>query len=145
MLRRPCTRLVALLALVALASVGVACSDSSSDSTSGRTSGGGQKVYTQSDDAITVANGHAFVVELPITTGTGYEWTAVTVPDLQQMTTKTVQRENRPGAQATQRITFRAQSTAAGTTTTTLTLNYARSFEPDVPPAKTATYSVTIT
>ena len=126
----------------------VACSDSGpSDSGSGsgsKSSSDTTKVYTEDDTDVTVANGHTFAVELPITTGTGYEWTAVTVPDLQQMETETVQQANRPGAQALQRITFRAQA-ASGTATTTLTLNYARSFEQGVPPAKTATFTVKIT
>jgi len=84
---------------------------------------------------------HAFAVALPVTAGTGYAWTAVTNPKLQQMTTELVAGGSQPGAQGTQQITFRSQ----GTGTTTLVLNYARSFEPDEPPATTAIFDVTIT
>jgi predicted secreted protein len=139
---------VAILAVLAVAAVAAACSDSdSSGSASGSesSSNSGHKVYTQRDTDITVANEHAFVVALPVTSGTGYEWEAVTVPDLQQMTTEQVQGANRPGATATQQITFRAQATGSGTQHTTLTLNYARPWEDGVPPAKTASFDVTIT
>ncbi|MET0628304.1 MAG: protease inhibitor I42 family protein [Acidimicrobiia bacterium] len=141
------------LAAVLVLGVGVltACSDSDSDSGSGSnsdttnaTSDGpsdGVPTYTEDDTDITVALEHAFVIELPSTAGTGYEWTAVTNPKLQQMTTEQVPGGSQPGAQGTQRITFRSQ----GTGSTTLVLNYARSFEQGVPPAKTATFDVTIT
>jgi predicted secreted protein len=46
-----------------------------------------------------------------------------------------------PGSPGTQQLTFRG--TRAGTST--LELAYARSFEPGVPPAKTATFAVTVT
>ena len=145
------SRHLSALALVLVLGVGVlsACgdSDSDSDAKSDTTSAKSDKesdtipTYTEDDTDITVALEHAFVIELPFTAGTGYEWTAVTNPKLQQMTTEQVPGGSQPGAQGTQRITFRSQ----GTGTTTLVLNYARSFEPDEPPAKTATFDVTIT
>jgi predicted secreted protein len=48
---------------------------------------------------------------------------------------------SRPGASGTQELTFRA--TQPGTSK--LELADARSFEPGVPPAKTATFAVTVT
>ena len=155
MLRRRGARLVVPFVLLALIGF-AACSDSdssrsssdsgsSSGSSSGSTSNDAPKVYTQQDTDVTVANGHAFVVALPVTSGTGYEWEAVTVPDLQQMMTEQVDAADRPGATTTQQITFRAQATGTGTQHTTLTLNYVRPWEDGVPPAKTATFSVTIT
>jgi predicted secreted protein len=144
------SRHLGALALVVVLDVGVltACSDSDSESdakseTTSATSGNDSEIptYTEDDTDITVALEHAFVIELPFTAGTGYEWTAVTNPKLQQMTTEQVPGGSQPGAQGTQRITFRSQ----GTGTTTLVLNYARSFEPDEPPAKTAIFDVTIT
>jgi predicted secreted protein len=45
-----------------------------------------------------------------------------------------------PGAGGTQMLTFEA--TAKGSTT--LVLNYARSFEPDQPPAQTEKFPVTV-
>ncbi|HEX5586924.1 MAG TPA: protease inhibitor I42 family protein [Acidimicrobiia bacterium] len=152
-MHRPRTRrLGALFVIVVLGlAVFTACGDADSDSGSG--SGSGSKTdtsssksdtiptYTEDDTDITVALEHAFVIELPVTSGTGYAWTAESNPKLQQMTTEQVAGGSQPGAQATQKITFRSQ----GTGTTTLVLDYARSFEPDQPPAKTASFDVTIT
>ena len=50
----------------------------------------------------------------------------------------------RPAAAASQERGL-ADAEERSTGTTTLVLNYARSFEPDTPPAKTATFNVTIT
>ncbi|MFI5046805.1 MAG: protease inhibitor I42 family protein [Acidimicrobiia bacterium] len=137
--------MLSVLAVLGLGTGLAACSDSgSSTSTAGsgsKTSSGSTHVYTEKNSDVTVTNGHTFTVALPVTTGTGYDWTAVPVPELQQMDTKQVQQANRPGAQATQQITFRAQ----GTGKTTLTLNYARPWETGVPPAQTANFQVTIT
>ena len=147
---RPFAALVAALVLGGLA---VACSSddgssSGSDSSSGTkassvsdTGADDVKVYTEDDTDITVLLEHEFVVELPATPSTGYEWTAVTNPALQQETTEQIQGGSQPGAEGTQRITFRSQEVG----TTSLVLHYARSFEPDQPPAKTQTFQVTVT
>ena len=108
----------------------------------GSSSGGGRgaTVFTEGDTEVTVAKGHTFAVSLPYTAGTGYEWTAESNPKVQQMESKTVT-PSRPGASGSQIITFRAQ----GKGNTALVLNYARRFEQGVPPAKTASFDVTIT
>jgi predicted secreted protein len=148
---RPFAALAAVLVLGGL----VAACGSDDGSSSGSNSGSGSnsasnasnagaadsvKVYTEDDTDITVALEHEFVVELPATPSTGYEWTAVTNPALQQETTEQIQGGAQPGAEGTQRITFRSQEVG----TTSLVLNYARSFEPDQPPAKTQTFQVTV-
>ena len=111
-------------------------------SDSGSEQGSGQKdllIYTEQDSDITVANGHVFAVELPITAGTGYTWVAESNPKLQQMETQQLD-VSRPGASTVQRITFRAQ----GTGTTMLVLNYVRPWENGVAPAETTSFDVTI-
>ncbi|MET0896081.1 MAG: protease inhibitor I42 family protein [Acidimicrobiia bacterium] len=146
MLRR--RSIVATLLTVALMSLALgACADSDSKSASTTSTGASSsnddakpKVYTEDDTKIAVSLEHEFIVELPATPSTGYAWTAVTNPALQQMTTEQIQGGSQPGAQGTQRITFRSQAVGK----TTLTLNYARSFEPSVPPAKSQTYDVTV-
>jgi predicted secreted protein len=142
MLRRRLRPFVALIAVALLATALAACSDSgSSTSKSGSNAADPKpKVYTQKDFDITVLLEHQFIVELPATPSTGYAWTAVTNDKLQQETTEQIQGGSQPGAEGTQRITFRAQ----GVGTVLLVLNYARSFEPGVPPAKTQLYKVTV-
>jgi predicted secreted protein len=144
-MHRPRTSRLGALALVIVLgpAVLVACSDSDSGSTPDSGSPKSVdvvRVYTEHSSDITVTNGHTFAVALPVTSGTGYAWTAESNPKLQQMTSEQVSAPSKPGGQATQRITFRAQ----GTGSTTLVLNYARSFEPDEPPAETASFAVTI-
>ena len=111
-----------------------------------KTSSDATKVYTEQDTDITVANGHTFVVALPVTSGTGYEWDGGdgSRPPADDDRAGAAAR-TAPARTATQQITFRAQATGSGTQHTTLTLNYARPWEDGVPPAKTATFDVTIT
>jgi len=147
------TRLHPFVALVAvlLGTAAAACgsddgssarssSGSASGSDSASTASGTAKVYTEDDTDITVLLEHEFVVELPATPSTGYEWTAAPNPALQQETTEQIRGGSQPGAEGAQRITFRSQEVG----TTTLELDYARSFEPDQPPAKTQTFQVTV-
>jgi predicted secreted protein len=145
MLRRRCVVAVALT--IALFSFALsACSSDSDSKSSGSTTTTDAandpkpKVYTEDDTDITVLLEHEFIVELPATPSTGYAWTAVSNPAVQQMTTEQIQGGTQPGAQGTQRITFRSQAVG----TTTLVLNYARSFEPSVPPAKTQSFTVIV-
>ncbi len=146
MFRQRPRQFAALVAVALVAITFAACSDSDSGSkaeSSSSTSNAADpkpKVYTENDTDITVLLEHQFIVELPATPSTGYEWTAVTNDKLQQQTTEQIQGGSQPGAEGTQRITFRSQ----GLGTTTLVLNYARSFEPGVPPAKTQSFNVTI-
>jgi inhibitor of cysteine peptidase len=97
-------------------------------------------VYREGD-AITVKNGDEFVVALPATPSTGYSWTAADNPDVELVTSNQIAGADRPGASGSQELTFRAKQSG----TTTLKLAYARPFEHGVPPAKTATFAVTVT
>ena len=97
-------------------------------------------VYHQGD-AISVATGDEFVIALPANPSTGYSWTAGDDPDVSFVSNRQVSGGSQPGASGTQELTFRAEQ--AGTST--LELAYARSFEKGVPPAKTATFAVTVT
>lgn len=91
-------------------------------------------------DAITVAHGDEFVVALSANPSTGYEWTAADNPDVAFVSSQQVPSGSRPGAPGTQELTFRADRRGSST----LELDYARSFEADVPPAKTAKFAVTV-
>jgi inhibitor of cysteine peptidase len=97
------------------------------------------KVYHQGDD-ITVKEGDEFVLALPANPSTGYEWTAAENPDVMFVSSHQVPGGSQPGAPGTQELAFRAEHTGS----TTLELAYARSFEPGVPPAKTAKFPVTV-
>ncbi len=96
-------------------------------------------VYHQGDD-ISVHQGDEFIVSLTANPSTGYEWTAGDNPDVAFLSSKQVAGGNEPGAPGTQELTFRAEQTGQST----LVLADARSFEPDVPPAKTAKFPVTV-
>ena len=96
-------------------------------------------VYHQGD-SIAVANGDEFVVALPANPSTGYSWTAGDDADVTNVSSRQVAGGSRPGATGTQEITFRATNTGKST----LELAYARSFEPGVPPAKTAQFPVSV-
>lgn len=97
-------------------------------------------VYHQGD-AITVAKGDEFIVALPANPSTGYAWTAADDPDVTFVSGHQVAGGSQPGASGTQELEFRAERAGQST----LKLAYARSFEPGVPPAKTATFPVTVT
>ncbi len=96
-------------------------------------------VYHQGD-SITVADGDEFVIALPATPSTGFTWSAQEDSDVTFVSSRQVNGENRPGAAGTQELTFRA----TGTGKSTLELEYARSFEQGVPPAKTESFPVTV-
>jgi inhibitor of cysteine peptidase len=96
-------------------------------------------VYHQGD-AITVVTGDKFVIALPANPSTGYAWTAGDDPDVKFVSTKQVSGGSQPGAGGTQELTFRAEQAGSST----LELAYARSFEAGVPPAKTASFAVTV-
>lgn len=96
-------------------------------------------VYHQGD-SIAVANGDEFVVALPANPSTGYSWTAGDDADVTNVSSRQVAGGSQPGAAGTQELTFRATNTG----TSTLELAYARSFEPGVPPVKTAQFPVSV-
>jgi inhibitor of cysteine peptidase len=97
-------------------------------------------VYHEGED-VTVAEGDEFVVALPANPSTGYAWTAGENPDVAFVSSRQVSGGTRPGSPGTQQLTFRGTQAGAST----MALAYARSFEPGVPPAKTAKFAVTVT
>jgi predicted secreted protein len=142
----PLRPLFAAAAVLVLVVAVAGCGDDSDSSSSKAESSSsvvntfnGYPMYTEDDTDITVKQEHAFVISLPASPSTGYEWNAVSTPAVQQMTTEQVPGGSQPGAQGTQNITFRAGDLG----TSTLTLNYARSFEPGVAPAKTVSFQLT--
>ena len=96
-------------------------------------------LYHEGDD-ISVSNGEEFVVALPANPSTGYAWTAAGNPDVAYESSHQVAGGSQPGAPGTQELTFRADHSGQST----LKLAYARSFEPGVPPAKTAEFPVSV-
>lgn len=96
-------------------------------------------VYHQGDD-IDVAQGQEFVVALAANPTTGYAWTAADNPDVTFVSSKQLTDSTLPGAGGTQELTFRADHPGSST----LELDYERSFEQGVPPAKTAKFPVTV-
>lgn len=118
---------------LALGTALVACSDDSESS-------GSVPVYHQGD-SITVDNGEEFVIELDANPSTGYTWDAGKNPNVKLVSSKQVSSKGAPpGASGTQRMTFKAYKTG----TSKLELAYARQFEGGVPPAKTASFDVTV-
>jgi predicted secreted protein len=96
-------------------------------------------IYEQGDE-ISVASGDEFIVALAATPSTGYSWTPADNPDVTFVSSRMVAGGTMPGAPGTQQLTFRAERRGE----TTLELAYDRSFEPDAPPAKTASFPVTV-
>ena len=87
-----------------------------------------------------VKQGDEFVIALSATPSTGYQWTAGDDADVMFVSSHQEQGGSQPGASGTQQLAFRAEH--AGDST--LQLEYSRSFEPGVPPAKTAKFAVTV-
>ncbi|HTV92793.1 MAG TPA: protease inhibitor I42 family protein [Verrucomicrobiae bacterium] len=103
-------------------------------------------VFVEADAAsgVTVRPGEDFFIALQSNTSTGYSWTQalpggdlivayegnVTQPAPQAV----------PGAPGQQIFIYHANRSG----TATIVLNYTRAFEPDAPPAKTLTYTVTV-
>jgi len=128
-----------LVALIGLAGCG---GDDDSGKSSGGSGSGGSgtaKVYGPGD-SISVADGQTFVIELESNPTTGYEWTAEDNANAEFVKSTMVTNSTLPGAPGMQRLTFTA--TKAGTST--LVLNYARSFEPNNPPAQTEKFPLTV-
>jgi predicted secreted protein len=125
---------VAIAGIAAVLGTGLmACSDDSD-------SNGSVPVY-HDGDSITVDNGQEFVIELEANPGTGYAWDAGTNPNVKLVSSEQVSSPGAtPGTPGMQRMTFKADKTGSST----LELAYARSFEAGVPPAKTASFDVTV-
>jgi len=144
MVRGLATALVGGVLAVALVGCGGSADDASggggSGGTSGGGSGGGSAAVFEAGDSITVKNGATFVVALAANPSTGYSWSAAANPNATYRSSEQVQGRSQPGASGTQRLTFAA--TAPGSST--LVLNYARPFEPGVPPVQTQSFPLTV-
>lgn len=102
--------------------------------------GASTTVYT-AGQSISVKRGDKFVIALASNPTTGYRWTAEDNSKVEQQRSRYVQGDsNLMGAGGTQMITFEATDRGR----TTLTLDYARSFEKDTPPAETEDFQVTV-
>jgi inhibitor of cysteine peptidase len=95
---------------------------------------------------VTVRRNETIVITLEANITTGYRWEAVAgyAPVLSQLSTPdySARSTGTPLAGAPGDMTFRFRAEDAGTTT--LELVYRRPFEPDVAPAKTIRYDVTV-
>jgi predicted secreted protein len=92
-------------------------------------------------DSISVDEGQEFVIALDANPSTGYTWDAGDNPNVTFVSSKQVSAEDAPpGAPGTQELTFKATKKGSST----LELAYARQFEGGVPPAKTASFDVTV-
>ena len=146
-MRRP----LALLMLVPI--VVAACGDGDGDSGTTSTSRGtrpsatacrGCPTYGEDDTTISTAAGDRFVIELESNPSTGFEWTATgSDPAVVRQTAEEYvdPDTDRLGAPGTQRFVF----TAGAAGSATLTLRYARPFEPDDPDAREVVVTVTVT
>jgi inhibitor of cysteine peptidase len=139
------SRLLPLL-VVGLLVVGLAAcdGDGGSEGSGGSGGSGGSRdsapaVYT-AGDSITVAKGDTFVIELESNPTTGYSWTAEPNPDVEFVKSAQVTNSTLVGAPGMQQLTFRAVATGSST----LVLDYERSFEPDQPPAQTERFPLTV-
>ncbi len=92
-------------------------------------------------DSIDVAVGEEFMVALPATPSTGYEWTAAGNPDVTFVSTRQVAGGSQPGAEGTQEMTFTGRQAGESK----LVFTYARSTEKANPPAKIARLPLTVT
>jgi predicted secreted protein len=103
-------------------------------------------VFIDADAAngITVRAGEEFFIALPANTGsTGYSWTqTMTNPEVLAYEGNVSQppEQQMPGAPGQQIFIYHANRTG----TATIVLAYTRPFEPDAPPQKTLTYTVTV-
>ncbi len=92
-------------------------------------------------DSIEVAVGEEFLVALPATPSTGYEWTAAGNPDVTFVSTRQVAGGSQPGAEGTQEMTFTGRQAGESK----LVFTYARLTEKANPPAKIARLPLTVT
>jgi predicted secreted protein len=102
-------------------------------------------VFTDADAAtgITVRAGETFFIAVPSDPGTGYSWTQTLASGLILAYEGNVREpapQQMPGAPGQQIFIYHANRTGS----TTVVLNYTRPFEPDAPPAKSLTYTVTV-
>jgi predicted secreted protein len=102
-------------------------------------------VFIEADAAtgITVKPGEDFFIALVSDASTGYSWQQTTTNGLIIAYEGNVRQPaalTMPGAPGQQIFIFHANRSGS----TTIVLTYTRAFEPDAPPAKTLTYTVTV-
>jgi inhibitor of cysteine peptidase len=131
-------RFIALVVILVLAAgMFVAFATQPWDSSGSSTS---VTVYTPGQ-LITVDKGEQFVIALASNPTTGYSWKAEANDNVEQVKSKFVQGDSKlMGAGGTQLISFEATKRGG----TTLTLDYARSFEKGTEPADTESFSVRV-
>ncbi|MEX2255880.1 MAG: protease inhibitor I42 family protein [Acidimicrobiia bacterium] len=115
--------------------LGVGCSGNGDDARSA-------KVFTDSGTEIAVRVGDEFVISLESNPSTGYAWSVSQKPaGVRLVRDRYVAPPHpRPGSPGHQELRFVARATGSGT----IELAYARSFEPDEPPERTASFPVTV-
>jgi inhibitor of cysteine peptidase len=100
--------------------------------------------YTNPAQPIVARSGQFFVIALDSNPTTGFSWSLDPTPPPSVVVLVTSRYQPpapvRPGAGGTQRLTFHA----VGPGQTTITLNYARPWERDTPPARTVQFQVTV-
>ena len=119
-----------LIGLVGLAGCGGDDDSSTGGSSKGGSGGGSSAKVYEAGDSISVAEGQTFVIELESNPTTGYEWTAEKNANAEFVKSEMVTSSTLVGAPGMQQLTFKATKSGSST----LVLNYARSFEPDNPP-----------
>jgi len=131
-------RFIALVVIVVLAAgLFVAFATQPWDSSDRTTS---VSVYTPGQ-SITVDQGNQFVIALAANPTTGYSWKAAANGNVEQVKSKFVQGDSKlMGAGGTQFITFKATKRGS----TTLQVDYARSFEKGTAPADTESFPVRV-
>ncbi len=102
-------------------------------------------VFIEADAAtgITVKAGEDFFIALESNPSTGYGWQQTTTDGkilAYEGNVRQPAAPSMPGAPGQQIFIFHANRSG----TTTIVLSYSRAFEPDAPPAKTLTYTVTV-
>lgn len=127
--------------LVCATALLAACGGGSDDDASGGASSEAVVGVFTAGDSISVAVGTTFVVELEANPTTGYAWVAADNPNATFVKSEQVRSSTLPGAPGMQRLTFEA--TARGSST--LVLDYERSFESGVPPVQTESFPLTVT
>jgi inhibitor of cysteine peptidase len=131
-------RFIALVVILVLAAgLFVAFATQPWDSSGSATS---VSVYTPGQ-SIAVDQGDQFVIALASNPTTGYSWKAAANDNVEQVKSKFVQGDSLlMGAGGTQFITFKATKRGS----TTLQVDYARSFEKGTAPAKTESFPVRV-
>lgn len=133
-------RSIAVWSCVVLLGSAGALTACSGDGGSSSNSSGGEHVYHQGD-SISVGNGDSFVIALDANPSTGYSWSAGDNANVDYVDSREVSSASgRPGAPGMQELTFKAVKNGHST----LDLAYSRPFEGGVPPAKTASFPVSV-